>query len=216
MKFHLINREKWDRKPYFEHYLQQKCTFSMTANIDITLLLEQLRKQRIKLYPTFIYMITRVVHDHLEFRTCFDDQGCLGYWDQMTPSYTIFHSESKTFSSLWTEFSDEFRVFYQNYQADIKHYGHVPSFFPKENTPKNVFPISSIPWVSFTGFNLHVNKDHNYLLPIFTGGKYFDQGGKVWLPVSLQVHHAVCDGYHASAFFEELQQMVDRCDNWLI
>ncbi len=44
-------------------------------------------------------------------------------------------------------------------------------FSRKENIPPNVFPISSIPWTSFTGFN--INNDADYLLPIITCGKYF-------------------------------------------
>ncbi|WP_080848988.1 type A chloramphenicol O-acetyltransferase [Cytobacillus gottheilii] len=215
MKFNLIEKEKWDRLPYFEHYLNQKCTFSITANIDITTLLEQLRNKGIKLYPAFIYMVTRIVNAHKEFRACFNDEGELGYWEKMIPSYTIFHNDNKSFSSIWTEFSDEFRVFYNNYQNDMKQYAEVKGFFTKENTPDNSFPISSIPWVSFTGFNLNVNNNHNYLLPIITGGKYFNQEDKILLPISLQVHHAVCDGFHASIFIEELQQLSNNCLDWL-
>lgn len=215
MKFNLIEKEKWDRLPYFEHYLNQKCTFSITANIDITTLLEQLRNKGIKLYPSFIYMVTRIVNSHKEFRTCLKDDGTLGYWESMLPSYTIFHNDNKSFSSIWTEFSDEFRVFYKNYQDDMKQYSEVKGFFIKENVPENSFPISSIPWVSFTGFNLNVNNNHNYLLPIITGGKYCNQEDKILLPISLQVHHAVCDGFHASIFIEELQQLSNNCLDWL-
>lgn len=215
MKFNLIEKEKWDRLPYFEHYLNQKCTFSITANIDITTLLEQLRNKGIKLYPSFIYMVTRIVNSHKEFRTCFKDDGTLGYWESVLPSYTIFHNENNSFSSIWTQFSDEFRVFYKNYQDDMKQYAEVKGFFTKENVPENSFPISSIPWVSFTGFNLNVNNNHDYLLPIITGGKYFNQEDKILLPISLQVHHAVCDGFHASIFIEELQQLSNNCLDWL-
>jgi chloramphenicol O-acetyltransferase type A len=35
------------------------------------------------------------------------------------------------------------------------------------------------------------------------------------LPFSLQVHHAVCDGYHASRFIEDLQELVNTCNEWL-
>ena len=41
MKFHVIDRENWNREQYFEHYLKLKCTFSMTVNVDITMLLEE-------------------------------------------------------------------------------------------------------------------------------------------------------------------------------
>ncbi|MEH7259542.1 CatA-like O-acetyltransferase, partial [Bacillus toyonensis] len=40
MKFHVIDRENWNREQYFEHYLKLKCSFSMTANVDITMMLE--------------------------------------------------------------------------------------------------------------------------------------------------------------------------------
>lgn len=53
MKFHIIDRENWGRKLYFEHYLKLKCTFSVTANIDITKLLKQLRKKRNKTISCF-------------------------------------------------------------------------------------------------------------------------------------------------------------------
>lgn len=215
MKFHAIDKANWERAPYFEHFSNLECTFSITVNIDITTLLGRLRSSGIKLYPAFIYMVSKIVNAHREFRTCLNNDGMLGYWDQMTPSYTIFHDDNKSFSSIWTAFSDEFRVFYQNYLDDIEQYAHVKGLDTKGNQPKNIFPISCIPWVSFTGFNLNINNDSDYLLPIITCGKYFHQGNQTLLPVSLQVHHAVCDGYHAGVFMEELQQLADQCDDWL-
>ena len=41
-------------------------------------------------------------------------------------------------------------------------YANVHGLFTKENIPPNVFPISSIPWTSFTGFNLNINNDENF------------------------------------------------------
>ncbi|MBM7588133.1 chloramphenicol O-acetyltransferase type A [Bacillus pakistanensis] len=216
MKFNLIELNNWNRKPYFEHYLNQvTCTFSITANIDITALLETLRDRDIKLYPAFIYLVTRTVNSQIEFRTCFNEEGKLGYWEAMTPSFTIFHKDDQTFSNIWTEFSNDFHLFYENYQEDMKQYGDVKGFFTKDNEPKNTFPISSIPWVHFTGFNLNIYNDGNYLLPIITGGKYFKQAGQTLLPISLQVHHAVCDGYHASNFINGVQSLADNYEDWL-
>ena len=53
------------------------------------------------------------------------------------------------------------------------------------------------------------------MLPIITFGKYFEQTGRVLLPVALQLHHAVCDGYHAGLFVSELQRFADHCKEWL-
>ncbi|MGE6958830.1 type A chloramphenicol O-acetyltransferase [Bacillus thuringiensis] len=215
MKFHVIDREDWNREQHFEHYLKLKCTFSMTVNVDITMLLGEVYQKGIKFYPVFIYLISRVVNNHKKFRTCFNDEGVLGYWEEMIPSYTIFHKDDKSFSSIWTDYSSDFRTFYNNYEDDMRCYANVHGLFTKENIPPNVFPISSIPWTSFTGFNLNINNDENFLLPIITCGKYFNEGNKVMLPVSLQVHHSVCDGYDASQFIEDLQQLSNTCNEWL-
>lgn len=216
MNFNLIDIKHWSRKPYFEHYLNNvKCTYSMTANIEITDLLYEIKLKNIKLYPTLIYMIATVVNNHKEFRTCFDHSGSLGYWDSMNPSYTIFHKENETFSSIWTEYNESFPRFYSDYFDDIKNYGNIMKFTPKLNEPDNTFPVSSIPWVSFTGFNLNVYNEGTYLIPIFTTGKYFKQENKMFIPISIQVHHAICDGYHASRFINEMQELAFSFQEWL-
>lgn len=39
-------------------------------------------------------------------------------------------------------------------------------------------------------------------------GKYFTKGKKRLLPLAVQVHHAVCDGYHVEMFLERLQNKI--------
>jgi len=102
-----------------------------------------------------------------------------------------------------------FSVFYDRYQKDIAKYGSVERFSLKENVPKNIFSVSIIPWTTFTGFNLNVYTDGSYLRPIFTFGKYFGQDGATLLPLSVQVHHAVCDGFHVSRFIDDFQKLVN-------
>lgn len=216
MVFNIIDKEKWDRKPYFENYLNTvKCTYSITANIEITGLLSSLKQKDIKFYPTIIYIISSAVNNHREFRTTFDKNGNLGYWDILSPSYTIFHKESETFSCIWTKFDKDFSHFYNSWLDDLKNYGNINEFAPKANEPENTFPVSCIPWVSFTGFNLNIYNDATYLLPIFTVGKYFRQDKKVLLPISVQAHHAVCDGFHVSRLINEMQESALNYEKWL-
>jgi chloramphenicol O-acetyltransferase type A len=58
MSFNYIDIENWSRKEWFEHYLNEvRCTFSITANIDITRLQIVRKEEKIKLYPVLIYLI---------------------------------------------------------------------------------------------------------------------------------------------------------------
>lgn len=216
MNFNKIDMDNWNRKQHFEHYLKNvKCGFSITSNIEVTALVPAVKAKSLKLYPVLLYMVTTVVNMQREFRTCFNDDKELGYWEAMNPSYTVFHQDTHTFSSLWTEYTDDFNEFYQNIQVDIEKYADSKDLFPKPDCPPNCMPISCIPWTSFTGFNLNLFNDNQFLLPIVTIGKYFEQGNILQLPVCLQIHHAVADGYHAAQFMNQLQQLASLPEKWL-
>lgn len=106
--FKLIEKNTWKRKPYFNHYFGQiRCTYSITVNIDISVVMSFKNKNRTKLYPLLIYVLTKAVNNHEEFRTAINDKGELGVWDTLLPCYTVFHEENETFSNIWTVWNDD-------------------------------------------------------------------------------------------------------------
>ncbi|MGL5574700.1 MAG: CatA-like O-acetyltransferase [Sarcina sp.] len=127
----------------------------------------KIKKLNKKIYPTMLHCITKVVNEHKEFRTTIDKEGNLGVFDDMLPCYTIFNKETETFSNIWTTYSEDYEEFCEDYEEDIKEFGHVRKMIAKPNVPQNSFSISMIPWVSFEGFNLNLQKGYEYLLPSF-------------------------------------------------
>lgn len=210
MNFERIDRETWARKDYFNHYFKSvPCTYSVCVKLDIT----RVRESKQRFYPVMLYAITRIVNRHPEFRTTFDVDGNLGIYDSMLPCYTVFHKETEQFSNLWTAWTDDFAAFCRAYEDNLAAYGQAPGMAPKPELPENNFPVSMIPWISFEGFNLNIQTGYDYLLPIFTMGKFYCENGRWLLPFSIQVHHAVCDGFHTSRFLRELQELLDQFDN---
>lgn len=205
MNFQLIDINTWKRKEYFNHFYSNiPCTYSMTVKLDIT----GRKASGTKLYPALLHAITTVVNRHEEFRTTFDTQGRLGSYDAMLPCYTVFHKESETFSSIWTSYFAEYDRFLVAYQDDLAHYGDIEHMEAKPDQPFNTFPVSMLPWESFEGFNLNLQKGYDYLLPIFTMGRYYEENGRWFLPLAIQVNHAVCDGFHVCRFISELKELV--------
>lgn len=205
MGFQKIDSKKWPRKEYFEQYFSNvPCTYSMTVKLDIT----QIFEKKMKLYPTMLYYITTIVNRHSEFRTSFNDNGELGIYSEMLPSYTVFHKETETFSNIWTNYAPTLDEFYASYEKDAKEFGDKKGFIGKPNIPSNCFTVSMIPWTTFEGFHLDLQKGYGYLLPIFTMGKYYKENEQIILPLAIQVHHAVCDGFHVCRFIKELQDLI--------
>ncbi|MCI5927644.1 MAG: type A chloramphenicol O-acetyltransferase [Pseudoflavonifractor capillosus] len=206
MEFERIQLDGWARREHFEHYRSQvPCTYSMTTKLDITALVEA----KARLYPAMLYLLTRAVNRFPEFRMDFDSEGKLGVYSEMHPCYTIFHRDSETFSNLWTEYTEDYQVFFRAYERDLEQFGGNKSMMAKPGVPANTFPVSMIPWESFDGFNLNLEKGYGYLLPIFTMGRYSENNGRYLLPLSIQVNHAVCDGFHVCRFISALREMID-------
>uniref|UniRef100_UPI00210D89B4 CatA-like O-acetyltransferase n=1 Tax=Staphylococcus aureus TaxID=1280 RepID=UPI00210D89B4 len=57
MTFNIINFETWDRKEYFNHYFNQQTTYSVTKEVDITLL-KSMIKDIVSYAEGFIYTVT--------------------------------------------------------------------------------------------------------------------------------------------------------------
>lgn len=205
MNYKKINLDNWQRKEYFNHFLNTiPCTYSMTVKLDVT----NIVNNKLQFYPAIIFFITQAVNQLEEFRTAYNTNKELVIYDKMIPNYTVFNKIDNTFYNLWTECNSNIFDFIKSYNVDIKKYENSKIMNPKSETPENTFPISMLPWVHFESFNLNLLKGYDYLLPIFTAGRYQYEFSKYIVPLSLQVHHSVCDGYHVGKFINILQEMI--------
>lgn len=67
--------------------------------------------------------------------------------------------------------------------------------------------ISTLPWVSYTSLvqPVPIPADSN---PRITWGKYFAQGDKILIPVSVLCHHGLVDGIHIAGFYQLLDKYI--------
>ena len=211
MGFCRIDYDTWPRRPYFEHYHRDvPCWYSMTADVDITALLLRLRESGLRFYPAIIYGIARMVNADPALRTAMDETGTIGIYDQVDPTYTVFHKDDETFSVLWTAYRPDLAGFCRDWEAERARYGDIHAFEARPpEVGQGLFNISAVPWVSFRALHLELPEANDYLLPIFTLGRYREENGRTLLPLAVQVHHGVADGFHVGRLFTRLQAWAD-------
>lgn len=216
MNFKKIDMEKWDRKENYEWFTtKNRCKINMTMNVDVTNLVKIIKQNKLRCYPTFTYIASMVINKHDEFKMNYDESGNLGVYDIIHPRYPIFHESNEKISILWTEYSEDFKVFYSSFISDIEKYGEKRSMAAKGKFPPNCFDMSSLPWSSFTSFDCPPTHDVVWLPPFVMVGRFFESNDKMLLPVSISVHHATCDGYHVSRFFSEFQNLAKDFEKYL-
>ncbi|KSP94075.1 type A chloramphenicol O-acetyltransferase [Pseudomonas aeruginosa] len=209
MSYTRVDISSWNRREHFEIFRGDgQCTFSQTVQLDITRLLDFTRSRGYKFYPVFIHSIAKVVNRFPEYRMAMKGDELI-VWDCVHPNYTTFHPDTETFSSFWSHYHDDLARFLAEYSMDREKYRNDHSYFPK-GFIENVFYVSANPWVSFTSFDFNFASANNFFAPLFTVGKYYSQAGKTLVPLAVQVHHAVCDGFHAARLITELQKLCDE------
>ncbi|MBS4959901.1 MAG: chloramphenicol acetyltransferase [Clostridiales bacterium] len=203
--------EIWARKEHFQYYRNQlKCSYSLTAPLDVTSFRHMLDRENLRFYPAFVYCVSMVIEKTPEFKMGLDDSNYPGYYDCMHPSYTIFHPDDHTFSDVWTYYHKDFRIFYHHMTDDISIYRNQKGVKVKPNQPCNFYCISCVPWLSYTGYSTAVSGGEPNLFPIITFGKYQWQKDRLLMPFTVTISHAAADGYHTSKFINDLQELCNH------
>ncbi len=212
-----IDLQTWNRGQTFWYFSKMAPTgYSLTVNVDITHMKAVLKGAGMKFFPAYLWLATKLLNQQIEFRIAEKD-GQIGYYDALTPLYAAFHKDDKTFSLLWTPYDEHFPTFHQAYMENQKKYGdnHGILARPGELPPPNAYTISCVPWISFDHFAVHSYENKPYYFPSVEAGKFFEEGGRLKMPLSLTCHHATTDGWHVHRFLEDLQAEMDRFEIYL-
>lgn len=215
-EFSIIDLNTWKRTPYYEYYRNiLKTKYTVSIKIEITELHSLYKNKGYKFFPTFLYVIMKALNNSEELRTSIYN-GQLGIWNYLTPQFTLFHEDDKTFSDLWSDYSDDFKTFHQYITTDIDKYKDVKGIKVKPGLPPNFVPISCVPWISFESISQDTSHDSDFLQPIIRFGKYYTENNRVYIPLSIYVNHAIADGYHTSMFLQDVQNIANNAKNWIL
>lgn len=210
MNFKKIDLNNYYRKDAFIRFSKGvKCSFSMTTKIDVSKLYEFSKRSNTKFYINFLYIVTKVINSRDDFKMSYlsksDELIC---YEKVNPIQYIFHEETKTISLAYSTYYEDYKTFYKNALNDIevakkqKTYGFDPINHP------NWFDASVMPFSSYESFNIELPDGNIYLAPIVNWGKYKNENGKLIMPVTIRLNHAICDGYHAGLFFNLIEKEI--------
>ena len=212
-----LDLRSWSRGEVFWYFSQMAPTgYSMTVKLDITHMKTCLEAAGMKFFPAYLWLVTKVLNEQMEFRIAEKD-GEVGYYDGLTPLYAHFHEEEKTFSLMWTEFDEDFSVFYQNYLDNQNTYGQNKGVLSQvgQLPPPNAYTVSCVPWIPFEHFAVHSYESKPYYFPSIEAGKFQEENGRLMMPLSITCHHAATDGYHVSVFLDKLQKEADSFEKYV-
>ncbi|MDL2124008.1 MAG: chloramphenicol acetyltransferase [Deltaproteobacteria bacterium] len=198
-----IDLDNYNRRGLFNSFKDRDILyFSTTCNIEIQNLKKFVKLRNISFFVSFSYIISVSVNRIPQLRHRIID-GELYEFKIVDPGYTVL-LDDETFSFCDSKFFEDFHTYYEYAIARIEEVKNRPD---QNNADKNhMFFITSIPWFSFTSFVHPYDKLYSSI-PIITIGKYFEQGDSWLIPIAIQVHHGVVDGFHVGKYYDCLEEL---------
>ena len=212
MDYKYIDMEKYYRKGVYRHFTEDcKCSTSITNKIDVTELVNYSKKTDTKFYINFLYILAKTLNSREDYRMVYlYKENKLAVFDKINPAQYIFHDDTETCTVVYTEYFEEYEKFYKNCSDDIaaakqtREYG-----FDLKNHP-NYFDASYISWLSYESLNIELPDGHLYFMPVINWGRYKEEDGKIMMPVTVRLNHAVADGYLVAKVFLILEEEIKK------
>lgn len=211
MKF--IDIENWKRKDHYNYFKQLNYPhFNICGNIDITKFYRYIKEKELPFFISILYASTKTANNIKEFRCRIRDDKVLEH-ETVNPSFTVM-TEGEVFSFCTVKFIDGFNNFKTNTLKEIEKTKNNVSM-KDEPGRDDLLYITSIPWVSFTNITHPIQMNPVDSIPRISWGKYFEESGKIKLPLSVQAHHALVDGIHVGQYFNTIQKILDNPQEYL-
>jgi chloramphenicol O-acetyltransferase type A len=207
-----IDMAKYARKSTFEAFLHHEVpVLSTTCEVDITTLYEFLKRYNLKFFPLLTLLIDKTMNEVEAMKHRIID-GELYAYSTIHPSFTILLPDN-TISFCDATHMDDEKMFYEHIVAFSDTTRQTVNLEMPEKNDR--YFISNIPWIRFSSFT------HPYLsqyasIPIVTIGKFQKNSmGITTVPIALQVHHSLADGYHLGQFYTLLEQNIKNAPELL-
>jgi chloramphenicol O-acetyltransferase type A len=205
-----LDTESWCRSQQFHFFkTYDQPFFNICANLDVTELLRLSRSgEGAAFFLMYHYLALRAAHEVEEFRYRLRGDRVLVH-DRIDLGTTIL-LDGERFAFCYFEHEESFARFAEKAGAAMADLRAAGGRLEPSGDRDDLIHCSVLPWISFTSFS-HARKwDRQDSTPKIVFGKYFEAGGRLRMPVSVEVHHALMDGVHVGRFFERLESHFAR------
>ena len=208
MNYRKIDLDSYYRKGVFRHFSEDcKCSASMTARVDVTELVRFSKESGTRFYLNFLYILSKALNSREDYRMAYLWQtGELICYDVINPTQYVFHEDTETCTTVYTEYSEDYEAFYRGAEEDLVRGQETREYGLDAEHHPNWFDASYIPWLSYDSLHIELPDGYLYFAPIVNWGKYREENGRLMMPVSVRMNHAVADGYLIAKVFRLLQE----------
>ena len=210
----ILDLETWDRKNHFNYYKGLDYPhFNICGNIDITEFYKFVKENESSFFIAFLYVAVKTANNIKEFRYRIRGNDVVEH-KAVSPSFTVMTSKD-VFTFCTAKFVDNYSAFVLNTASEIEKSKKLVNI---EDEPgrDDLLYITSIPWIAFTSITHPIHMSPADSIPRISWGKFFEENGRIKIPLSVQAHHALMDGVHVGQYFNSMEEILRHPKKYLL
>jgi|SRR5690606_30399861 len=204
-----IDIESWNRKEHFEFFSSMASPyFGFTTEVDCTRAYEKAKELNVSFFVYYLHCSMRAIHLVDELRLRIKDQKVVLY-DTIHVGATIAR-EDHTFGFGYLHYNPDLMAFYEAWKQEVLRIKNTPGLcLNGEDKMLDLIRHTTLPWLSFSEVLHPSNLNRQDSVPRITFGKFNVKDGRKMMPLSVEAHHGLADGYHLAKYVWEFQNFLN-------
>ena len=210
-----LDIERWPRRESFQFFRGfDKPYFNVCVRLDAAPLKAAVRASGTGSFMLAYHFIAlRIANQHEPFRLRLEG-GRVRVHDVLHGGITVLRDDDSfgfaylPYDTDWARFCARARPVLEAARA------RSASFEPRPDDT-GVIHCTTLAKVPFTSFSHARNWGREDSVPKLAFGRADREGDRLWLPFSVEVHHALMDGVHVGRYVEAMEQAFAEPQTWL-
>lgn len=210
-----LDLDSWPRRAAYDFFrgFDVPC-FNICTRIDVTRLKQAVRECGVgSLSLAYHFIAIRLANDIAPFRYRLEGDRVRVH-AQVHGSTTVLR-EDDTFGFATLQHHDSFAVFAAKSAAVIAQARQPGAPFDPQETGTATVHMTTLPWMHFSSYSNARQWGPNDSIPKIAFGRIDADGDRLWMPLSVEVHHALMDGLHVGRFIEGFEAALREPMDWL-
>ena len=214
-----LDTDHWARRDAFEFFRSfDKPYFNVCTRVDVAPLKQALASLSSRkavgggLSLAVYYLALRLANQQQSFRLRLEG-GRVRIHREVHASTTVLRDDD-SFAFAYLEHAADFDAFVGPAARAIEAARELGAAI-KPLKDSALLHLTTLPWVHFTSFSHARNWGREDSIPKLAFGRAEPDGSRLWLPVSVEVHHALMDGVHVGRYVQAMEEALREPLTWI-
>lgn len=213
---HDLDLRHWPRRAAFELFRGfERPHFSVCTRIDVTALKPALARAGVGGTALACHFAALQLANRLAPFRYRLQQGRVHVLDVVHGSTTVLRADD-SFGFAYLEHTDTFARFAALGAVALQAARAADAGFAAREDDNALLHFTTLPWMHFTSFTHARDGAHEDSIPKLAFGRIDADGARRWMPLSVEVHHALMDGLDVGRFVQGFERAMQNPLPWLL